>query len=941
MDVSGENLSAVQPVAIVGVALRFPGAFDPLSFHDLTLSSRRLFQLGYGPGGDGITPCHALAAQAAATAIADARLDRDWAKGGLARHGRSGVIVANCPSVAPVPAPLVPPIGAWVEQRLGLAGPVPSGQWLSPEQVATSAIGCSLRAVATACESLASGEFDFMLAGGVAFGSGGDAGKRDIRVYDANPTGIAPGEGCGMVMLMRAADARSAGLPAYAEIAGWSTLADGPDLRAVIRAAYLRAGIDPADVQLVEGHGAATAADDQAELSALLDVLDRGEKGGAGRAGAPPGCALGSVAANLGDTGGAAGLAALLKTSLAMAAATIPPATGCVEPHQLLRERNETLRLPRMAEEWPDIKVQLAGVNSLGSVTTSGTGRSGGTHLVLRREQDSRLAGRRPHASGARGIPPQGSATRNAASVLPPCPGRPRHLIVPRPRLPRDFQPVSEPVVEARPFLSAPPGEPREADGPGEAEPTSSSARPPASYQRLRQLLAVESAAIVDRLAAAKPTAPTALPERGTKRLTVRAGASGAPMIVALQGRDRAELIARLEEIAILAATEPAMAAASGTGPSARAGDDGARAALVAGGPAEVVALARQAADILRAGGPGPLRSWPQRDRTGHTPVGSGRAVPGAYLCEGGRGRVALVFGGLAWTSAEHVSALSTSAATIEWAGRLGIDAAVAAGFGLGEIIGLAWAEAISRDDAARLAALRAEILRPMGGLTSMARVHADRETTARLLAGTALVRAVDEGPAQQVVAGPLPSVRALPHRAVSLGVQVELLSATCGLHSREMWPCVPPMAAIAAGTPVGPLRRRLISSVTGIDFALSGAPADLLARQLERPALLASAISLASADADLVLLAVPEPALAEAAMSCCDVPVLLPAVDSGSDPAPDLLAALFTAGVLDGARLTAGPLASPGRAPVPGQAPRMAPGSRPSRDRGASVTVG
>jgi hypothetical protein len=991
MDVSGENFSPVQPVAIVGVALRFPGALDPLSFHDLTLSSRRLFQLGCGPGPSGITPCHALAAEAAAAAIADTGLDRDWARGDLAKRGRPGVIVANCPPVPTVPAPLVPPIGAWVEQRLGLAGPVPSGQWLSPQEMAVSAIGCSLRAVATACEALTRGEFDLMLAGGVAVGSGGDPGNPDIRVYDANPTGIAPGEGCGMVVLMRAADARAAGLPAYAEIAGWSTPEDGPDLRTVIRAAYLRAGVDPADVQLVEGHGAATAADDQAELAALLDVLDRADRaGGTGRAGARGGCALGSVAANLGDTRGAAGVAALLKTSLAMAAATIPPATGCVEPHELLRERDETLRLPRMAEEWPGIRVQLAAVNSLGAAAASGTGRSGGSHLVLRREQDAHLPGRRRRVASVRGIPPQGSAARDGALALPSCPlrhvtfepGRPRHVILPRPRLPQDSQRASQPLTEAQPVSGCQPSPQRpfppsgsqrdgtsrapsaagdgdlgavsKAGGTSEAEAAcvAGEAEGPAPHLRLLQLLAVESAAILDRLTAAKATAPEAEspppgqatePERGTERLIIHEWASGAQVMVALHGRDRTDLIARLEEIAVRDAAERTMAerATAARPSSGKAADDGARAALVAGDPAALAALARQAAEILRVSGPGPLRCWPQRTGTRHTALGGCPAAPGVYLSEGARGQVALVFGGLAWTSAEHVSALSTSAATIEWARRLGIDPRVAAGFGLGEIIGLAWAEAITSDEVARLAALRAEILRSMGGLTSMARVHADRETTARLLAGTQLVRAVDEGPARQVVAGPLPSVRALPHRAAGLGVEVDLLNATCGLHSREMWPCVPPMAAIAAGTPIGPLRRRLISSVTGIDFALSGAPADLLARQLERPALLASAISLASADADLVLLATPEAALAEAAVSCCDVPVLLPPPDAGGEPAPDVLAALFTAGVIDGARLAAGLLAGTGQAVAPEQASGMHRASRPGRDRGASVTVG
>jgi acyl transferase domain-containing protein len=1035
MDVSGENFSPVQPVAIVGAALRFPGALDPLSFHDLTLSGRRLFQLGYGPGHGGITPCHALAAEAAAAAIADTRLGRSWSRRALAKHGKSGVIVAHCPSQAMVSDQKVPPVGAWVGQRLGLAAPVPPERWLLPPELAASAMGCSLRAVATACEALNRGEFDLMLAGGVAVGSGGDARKRDIRVYDANPTGIAPGEGCGMVVLMRAADARRAGLPVYAEIAGWSTPEDGPDLRAVIRAAYLRAGIDPADVQLVEGHGAATADDDQAELAALLDVLDHADGANGGstcREGAAGGCALGSVAANIGDTRGAAGVAALLKASLAMTAATIPPTTGCVEPHELLRERDTTFRLPPMAEDWPGNGTQLAAVNSLGAAT-SGTSRSGGTHLVLRREPDARRPGRRRRVTGARGIPPQGSAPHDLATALRSCPirhaapepGRPRHVVLPRPRPPQDLQRASLPVEEGQPVLGrqsaaqwplASAGRQRDAasvaaraevddapalvtkasrpdastaavvTGPGSGGPgglvrqgppgqaAALPGQPPAPYLRVQRLLAVQSAAIIDRLTAAMastqvpgqdpalPPDPVAAPpgprprpeaespppagstdlQRAARRLGVQERGTGSTMIVTVRGRDRTDLIARLEGIAAGTAADPSGSPATvAHASSGKVTGDGARAALVGAGPAELMALARRAAEILRISSPGLLRSWPQRDAARQEAPGGCPATPGIYLSEGARGQVTLVFGGLAWTSADHVSALSASASTLAWARRLGIDPHVAAAFGLGEIIGLAWAEAITHDEAARLAALRAEILRSVGGLTSMARVYADRETTARLLAGTQLVRAIDEGPVQQVVAGPLPSVRALPHQAADLGVRVELLSATCGLHSGDMWPCVPPMAAIAAGTPVGPLRRRLISSVTGIDFALSGAPADLLARQLERPALLASAISLATTDADLVLLATPEVALAEAAMSCCCVPVLLPPPDASSDPAPEVLAALFTASVIDDAWSAPGLPPGAGRLPVPDQAPAMYRVPRPSRDWGASVTVG
>jgi len=88
---------------------------------------------------------------------------------------------------------------------------------------------CSLRAVTAACEALSSGQFDLVLAGGVAEGVDGwmhghaaaSATDDHVRVYDASPTGSLPGEGCGIVALTRAADAQVARVPAYAEIVGW------------------------------------------------------------------------------------------------------------------------------------------------------------------------------------------------------------------------------------------------------------------------------------------------------------------------------------------------------------------------------------------------------------------------------------------------------------------------------------------------------------------------------------------------------------------------------------------------------------------------------------------------------------------------------------------------------------------------------------------------
>src|SRR6202012_2300408 len=102
-------------------------------------------------------------------------------------------------------------------------------------QSADVAYHSPLHAVAGAASALQAGLVDLAIAGGVELGinlawlgrqaRAGVLGTDEMRVYAADPSGLLPGEGCGMVVLVRAADARAAGGPAYAELAGWSTLA--------------------------------------------------------------------------------------------------------------------------------------------------------------------------------------------------------------------------------------------------------------------------------------------------------------------------------------------------------------------------------------------------------------------------------------------------------------------------------------------------------------------------------------------------------------------------------------------------------------------------------------------------------------------------------------------------------------------------------------------
>jgi len=458
------NFGPVQAVAIVGAALRFPGAWDPDSFHELTVSGRRMFREFAGetpgsapPGGDGpagaaplrtalraallddqphvpgrddeltggITARHILATETAVAALADVP-----PAGRVVAPGRIGVFIAD------IPEPGTADVRDWVRHQLrlltagedtvtngagangarppgggrgvlvGSAGiPQPSGADVhelllgtidllgrqpggtAVNGTAPGALHCSLRAVAAACEALNAGEYDLALAGGVAKGVGAWTRGRHpagghVRVYDASPTGTLPGEGCGMVALRRGTDTRAVQVPAYAEIIGWHAAGPAGSHGAELPAAYARAGIDPADIQFVEGHGAATADDDLAELSALLEVL------GTRKADTRHRCALGSVAANIGDTRAAAGIAALLKTAFAMTADTIPPSTGCVRPNRLLSGGRTPFRFPSAAELWPQTPVQLAAVNTLGTAPYPGAPRSGPVHVVLRRERD-------------------------------------------------------------------------------------------------------------------------------------------------------------------------------------------------------------------------------------------------------------------------------------------------------------------------------------------------------------------------------------------------------------------------------------------------------------------------------------------------------------------------------------------------------------------------
>ncbi|MFC4032418.1 SDR family NAD(P)-dependent oxidoreductase [Streptomyces polygonati] len=240
------------------------------------------------------------------------------------------------------------------------------------------ACSSSLLSVATSCNALVSGQLDVALAGGVdlsidpfeviGFAKTGALAKTEMKVYDKGSNGFWPGEGCGMIVLMRDEDAVERGLFRYATIAGWGYSSDGkggitrPEAsghRLAIQRAYASAGFGFDTVRYIEGHGTGTAVGDETELRAFTE-----ERLAADPAGVP--AAISTVKGNFGHTKAAAGVAGLIKAILAVRHQVIPPATSHFEDHPVLQGDRPVLRVPDQAELWPEGAAIRAGVSSMG-----------------------------------------------------------------------------------------------------------------------------------------------------------------------------------------------------------------------------------------------------------------------------------------------------------------------------------------------------------------------------------------------------------------------------------------------------------------------------------------------------------------------------------------------------------------------------------------------
>jgi acyl transferase domain-containing protein/ubiquinone/menaquinone biosynthesis C-methylase UbiE/acyl carrier protein len=249
-----------------------------------------------------------------------------------------------------------------------------------PAMAVDTACSSSLVAVHLACQSLRNHECDAALAGGVnlildqettTMFAGGTLLSSDARckTFDAAANGYVRGEGCGLLVLKRLADAEADGDRIVAVIRGTAvnqdgpssglTVPNGPAQERVIRRALADAGVEPAQVSYVEAHGTGTPLGDPIEIGALSAVFQERTTP----------LYVGSVKTNIGHLEAAAGIAGLMKLVLALYHRQIPPHLHLQTPNPYIDWAAIPVKVPTVLTDWScptDAETRIGGVSSFG-----------------------------------------------------------------------------------------------------------------------------------------------------------------------------------------------------------------------------------------------------------------------------------------------------------------------------------------------------------------------------------------------------------------------------------------------------------------------------------------------------------------------------------------------------------------------------------------------
>ncbi len=261
----------------------------------------------------------------------------------------------------------------WQENSFpGLLGNVVAGRICSrldfggTNCVVDAACASSMSAINLAILELEAGRSDMVITGGIdtlndifmhmcfaktqILSPSGDA-----KPFSSQADGTVLGEGVGLVVLKRLADAERDQDRIYAVIKALRSSSDGKSQsiyaprvegqEKALKRAYRAAAVDPATIGLLEAHGTGTRVGDAVEFTALKNIY--------GKKDAPQGaCAIGSVKSNIGHTKAAAGAAGLIKAALALHHKVLLPTLKADDPDPKLDIKNSPFYLNTTTRPW-------------------------------------------------------------------------------------------------------------------------------------------------------------------------------------------------------------------------------------------------------------------------------------------------------------------------------------------------------------------------------------------------------------------------------------------------------------------------------------------------------------------------------------------------------------------------------------------------------------
>ncbi len=251
-----------------------------------------------------------------------------------------------------------------------------------------AACASSLLAIDHAVQELNSGRCNMVVAGGVHLGQnaafwsifsqlGALSKQEKIKPFDQHADGLIIGEGCGFVVLKTLEDAVNDQDKIYAVIKGIGVSSDGsgtsvmsPAVKGQLKAvaqAWENATLTPQDIGYLEAHGTGTPLGDKTEIETLKQFFGKDER--------LPKAGIGSVKSNIGHAMPAAGIAGLIKTTLALYHGIIPPTLHCEEPLAQLAET-------RFSPVQKTINWEQSGLPKLAAVNAFGFGGIN-AHVVL------------------------------------------------------------------------------------------------------------------------------------------------------------------------------------------------------------------------------------------------------------------------------------------------------------------------------------------------------------------------------------------------------------------------------------------------------------------------------------------------------------------------------------------------------------------------------